>query len=447
MIIVDAALKKREAEDRPIRVGLVGAGAQARAITRTIENSTPGMRLAAIANRTIENAEKVYAEINLASVRCNSTEALDAAIVSGTPAVTSDPFALAQTDGIDAIIEATGSFEYAARAVLAAIEGGKHIILVNAELDGTIGPILKKKADAAGVIYTAADGDQPGVTMNLVRFLEGIGVKPVLCGNIKGLHDPYRTPLTQAGFAEKWGLQPAMVASFADGTKISFEQAIVANGTGMKVAKRGMIGPDFSGGDPYAPLVPLEETIGAFTEHLNSHLANGGPGLVDYVIGARPGPGIFVLGKMDDPAQRHFLSYYKMGTGPYYCFHTPYHLCHFEVPGSVARAVLFGDATLCPKGGPTVGVIALAKKDLEPGELVDKLGGFELYGVLENIEVIRRENLIPIGLAIGATIKRKLAKDTPLTFDDFNIPEGRQIDTLYAEQERVFCTPGPGGTK
>jgi predicted homoserine dehydrogenase-like protein len=447
MIIVDAALKKREAEDRPIRVGLVGAGAQARAITRTIENSTPGMRLAAIANRTIENAEKVYAEIDLASVRCNSTETLDAAIVSRTPAVTSDPFALAQTDGIDAIIEATGSFEYAARAVLAAIEGGKHVILVNAELDGTIGPILKRKADAAGVIYTAADGDQPGVTMNLVRFLKGIGVKPVLCGNIKGLHDPYRTPLTQAGFAEKWGLQPAMVASFADGTKISFEQAIVANGTGMKVAKRGMIGPDFSGGDPYAPLVPLEETIGAFTEHLNSHLANGGPGLVDYVIGARPGPGIFVLGKMDDPAQRHFLSYYKMGAGPYYCFHTPYHLCHFEVPGSVARAVLFGDATLCPKGGPTVGVIALAKKDLEPGELVDKLGGFEVYGVLENIEVIRRENLIPIGLAIGAKINRRIAKDTPLTFDDFDIPEGRLIDDLYAEQESVLCTPEPRRTK
>ena len=446
MIIVDTALKKREAEDRPIQVGLIGAGAQARAITRTINNSTPGMRVAAIANRNIENAEKVYAELDLTSVRCSSTEALNAAIISRTCAVTNDPIALAQSEEIDAIIEATGSLEYAARAVLVAIDGGKHVILVNAELDATIGPILKKKADAAGVIFTSADGDQPGTTMNLVRFLEGVGVKPVLCGNIKGFHSPYRTPLTQAGFAEKWGLQPAMVSSFADGTKLAIEQAVIANGTGMKVAKRGMIGPDFSNGDPTARLVPLDETMVAFTEHLDNHLANGGPGLVDYVIGAQPGPGVFVIGKMEDPAQRHFLSYYKMGPGPYYCFHTPYHLCHFEVPGSVARAVLFADATLCPKGGATVGVIALAKKDLEPGELVDKLGGFEVYGVLENIEAIRREDLIPIGLAIGARIKRKLAKDTPLTFDDLEIPEGRLIDALYAEQERIFA-PGPGGMK
>lgn len=169
--------------------------------------------------------------------------------------MTSDPVLLAQASGIDAIIEATGSMEHAARAALAAIEGGKHLIQVNAELDGTVGPILKKKADLANVVYTAGDGDQPGVMMNLVRFMTGIGVRPVLCGSIKGLYDPYRTPDTQISFAEKWGLQPAMAASFADGTKISFEQTVIANGTGMKVARRGMLGPDFSGGNPDTPLV------------------------------------------------------------------------------------------------------------------------------------------------------------------------------------------------
>src|SRR6185295_13705418 len=116
-----------------------------------------------------------------------------------------------------------------------------------------------------------------------------------------------------------------------------------------------------------------------------------GPGLVDYVVGARPGPGVFVLGTTEDPAQRHFLNLYKLGQGPYYCFYTPYHLCHFEVPTSVARAVLFNDATLAPAGAPTVGVIAMAKKDLSPGETIEEFGGYHVYGVADNMEDIRRQ--------------------------------------------------------
>lgn len=441
MIIVDNALRRREAEGRPIRVGMVGAGVQGKAIARTMEHSTPGMRMSAIANRTIETAELAYTEIGLSPVRCDTLEALEAAIRAGVPAVTEDPALLAAARGLDAIIEATGSMEFAARAVLAAIEGGKHVIQVNAELDGTVGPILKRKADAAGVVYTAGDGDQPGAQMNIVRFVQGIGLEVVLCGNMKGLYDPYRTPATQAGFAAKWGLQPAMVASFADGTKISFEQAVIANGLGFKVARRGMLGPDFSGGDPDKPLVPLPETVDAFTKTLGEHLAAGGPGLVDYVMGAAPGPGVFVLARCDDARQRHFLGYYKMGAGPYYTFYVPYHLCHFEVPGSVARAVLFGDATLAPADGPSVGVIALAKKDLEEGELIQEFGGYELYGMLENMETIREERLLPIGLAVGARMARRVPKDQPLTFADVVMPSGRLIDRLYAEQEQVFARP------
>ena len=154
---------------------------------------------------------------------------------------------LCEADGIDAIIEVTGTIEYAAHLVMCAIAHYKHIILMNAELDGTIGPILKVHADRAGVVLSACDGDQPGVEMNLYRFVKSIGLKPLLCGNIKGLQDPYRNPTTQAGFAQRWGQNPAMVTSFADCTKISFKQAIVANGTGMKVAKRGMLGYDYTG--------------------------------------------------------------------------------------------------------------------------------------------------------------------------------------------------------
>lgn len=434
MIIVDTALAKREAAGKPIRVGMIGAGFQAMGIGLQILKTTPGMQLCAVANRNLEKAAGVFSQAGLVATPCDSQHALESMIAAGRPAITEDAVALARAEGLDAIIEVTGSVEFAAHAVLAALETGKHVVQMNAELDGTIGPILKVKADQAGVIYTFSDGDQPGVQMNLHRFVAGIGVKPVLCGNIKGLHDPYRNPTTQESFAKRWGQKPAMVASFADGTKISFEQAIVANATGMTVARRGMLGPDFSGGDPGAPLTPIEQTVAAFEPHLDPN----GPGIVDYVVGARPGPGVFVLGTLDDPRQKHYLELYKLGPGPYYCFYTPYHLCHFEVPTSVARAVLFDDPVLTPRGGPSVGVIALAKKDLEEGERIGDFGGYEVYGVAENIDAIRRENLLPIGLALGCKLARPVAKDTPLTFDDVIIPEGRLIDRLYAEQEVLF---------
>ncbi|UAW98689.1 hypothetical protein KEM63_01505 [Halopseudomonas nanhaiensis] len=435
MIIVDTALARRQSEGRPIRVGMVGAGFQGSGIALQIMTAVQGMQLCAVANRNIASAVGVYDQLGIQPQRCDTRAELEQAIAEGRYAVTEDAVALAGADGLDAIIEVTGSIEYAAHAVLAALEHGKHVVQMNAELDGTIGPILKTRADSAGVIYTFSDGDQPGVQMNLYRFAAGIGVRPVLCGNIKGLHDPYRNPTTQEAFAKRWGQKPAMVASFADGTKISFEQAIVANGTGMRVARRGMLGPDFSGGDPGAPLVPVEDTVSAFAEHIDP----AGPGLVDYVVGARPGPGVFVLGTIENARQKHYLELYKLGKGPYYCFTTPYHLCHFEVPNSVARAVLFADPVLTPKGGPRVGVIAVAKKDLQPGEVIEEFGGYEVYGVADNMDVVRRDRLLPVGLALGCTLKRAVPKDAPLTFDDVSFPEGRLVDRLYAEQEQLFA--------
>jgi predicted homoserine dehydrogenase-like protein len=254
------------------------------------------------------------------------------------------------------------------------------------------------------------DGDQPGVQMNLYRFVKGIGVTPVLCGNIRGMHDAYRNPTTQQAFAAKWGQQPQRVASFADGTKVSYEQAIVANGTGMRVARRGFIGPDFSGGNPDSPLVPLEKAIEAFADTLDP----ARPGLVDYVIGARPNPGVFVIGRHDDPRHQHYLRLYKLGNGPYYLFYTPYHLCHFEFPTSVARAVLFRDAVLAPAGPPRVGVIAVAKRAIAAGERLDGFGGYATYGVA-------------------------IAKDEPIAMSDVRVPQGRTIDRLYAEQTRHFA--------
>jgi len=239
MIIVDSALQQRQKEGNPVRVGMVGAGFMGRGIALQICNSVPGMKLVAIANRHLDGARRAYAEAGVEKTRAveNITE-INAAIRNGEYTVTADAMLLCQAKGIDAIIEVTGAIDFGAAVVLKAIEHGKHVVIMNAELDGTIGPILKTYADKAGVVLTNADGDQPGVIMNLYRFVKGIGVRPVLCGNIKGLQDPYRNPTTQEGFARKWGQKPHMVTSFADGTKISFEQAIVANATGMRVAKR-----------------------------------------------------------------------------------------------------------------------------------------------------------------------------------------------------------------
>ena len=439
MIIVDRALQQREADGRPIRVGMIGAGFQGHGIARQILLSTPGMRLCAIANRTLHKASSCFAQAGVSSMAVHDRAALAAAVRDGRAAVTDDPVLLAECDGLDAIIEVTGSIEPAAVAILAAIRSNKHVIHMNAEVDGTVGPILKRHADEAGVIYSFSDGDQPGVQMNLLRFVRGIGLRPMLAGNIKGLHDPYRNPETQREFAARWGQNAAMVASFADGTKISFEQAIVANANGFRVARRGMLGPDFSGGDPSAPLVPIEECLPRF----EAVLEDGATGLVDYVVGARPGPGVFVIGTTDDERQRHYLHLYKMGPGPFHVFTTPYHLCHFEVPTSVARAVLFKDAVLAPDGGPTVGVAAIAKTSLQPGTTIDEFGGFHVYGVAENMAAIRDERLLPIGLALGCTVTRPVAKDRPLTFDDVAIPAGRLVDWLYREQEAAFAPPVP----
>lgn len=427
MIIVDRALEERAKAGKPIRVGMIGSGFMGRGVANQIINSVPGMELVAIANRTVATAERAYREAGIDDVRLVDDAAeLDRVIERGVPAITADANAICAAERVDAIIECTGAVEFGANAITAAIEYGKHVVSMNAELDGTVGPLLKVRAEKVGVILTGCDGDQPGVEMNLVRFVRSIGLTPLVCGNIKGLQDPYRNPTTQEGFARRWGQDPAMVTSFADGTKVSFEQAMVANATGMTVAKRGMIGADHTG------------HIDELTERFDVDELRSLGGVVDYVVGAKPGPGIFVLGAHDDPKQRHYLELYKLGTGPLYSFYTPYHLCHFEVPLSVARAVLFADPVIQPLAGPTVEVVATAKTDLAGGRVLDGLGGYDTYGQAERADVTASERLLPMGVAEGCRLLHDVTKDHVLTYDDVVLPEGRLIDQLRAEQVDLF---------
>jgi len=437
VILVDRALEQRRQEGRPVRVGMIGAGFMARGVANQIVNSTPGMELVAIANRTPANAERAYREAGLADLAMVSSAAeLAAAMAARRPAVTDDPLLVARADGIDVLLEVTGAVEYGAHVTLEAIRHGKHVVLMNAELDGTVGPILKTYADEAGVILSACDGDQPGVQANLLRFVQGIGLTPLVAGNIKGLQDPYRTPTTQKAFAERWGQRPSMVTSFADGTKISFEQAIVANGFGLTIEQRGMVGREH------------REHIDTGVRFFDVNRLRALGGVVDYVVGAQPGPGIYVYATHDDPKQRHYLNLYKLGEGPLYSFYVPYHLCHFEVPSALARAVLFHDAVLAPAGGPRVEVIATAKRDLRAGETIDGLGEYMTYGQCETAAVTERDRLLPIGVAEGCVLTRDVAKDAVLRYDDVVVPDGRLIDRLRAEQRARFAGhESPAGAK
>jgi predicted homoserine dehydrogenase-like protein len=422
MILVDTALRAREAEDRPIRVGIIGAGFMAQGLSNQIVNSVAGMRLVAMYNRHLPKAINTCRYAGLEPVEAHAQGAIDAVIESGKTAVTEDAFLIARSPHVDVLVETTGSVEFGAQVILEAFKHGKDVVLLNAEVDATIGPILQTYAAKHGVVLSACEGDEPGVQINLYRWVCGLGLIPRVMGNVKGLQDPYRTPSTQKGFAEKWGQNPAMVTSFADGSKISFEQAIVANATGFVVKSRGM-----SRGLEYRDDVMKIGTLYDLDE-----LRRLG-GIVDYVVGT-PLTKVYCLAEHPDPKQQHYLNLYKMGEGPLYSFFIPYHLVHFEVPNAIARTVLFRDSVAKPIRGPVVEVCAVAKRDLKAGEVLDDYGCYMTYGEAVNADEMSLRRYLPEGLVEGCTVKRAVAKDEVLSYEDVELPKDRLADQLRAEQ-------------
>ena len=427
MIIVDTALQAREKEGRPIRVALIGAGFMSRGLANHIVNTTPGMRLVGVFNRGTQRAVDLCEYAGIKDVASPATQReVDLAIREGKTVATGDAFLLARSSEVDILVDVTGSVEFGAQVAFEAFKHGKDVLLMNAEIDATIGPIMQAYAAKHGVIFSACDGDEPGVQINLYRWVKGLGLTPRVIGNIKGLQDPYRNPTTQKGFAEKWGQNPAMVTSFADGSKISFEQAIVANATGFKVMNRGM-----SRGVDYKDDVMK---IGKLYD-INQVRKFGG--VIDYVVGT-PLTKVYVLAEHPDPKQQHYLSLYKMGDGPLYSFFTPYHLVHFEVPAAIARVVLFRDHLAKPLGGPVVEVCACAKRDLKAGETLDDYGMYMTYGEAVNADEMCSKKYLPEGLVEGCVLKNDIPKDGVITYDDVTLPPGRIADQLRAEQYKHF---------
>ncbi|WPP52037.1 NAD(P)H-dependent oxidoreductase [Catalinimonas niigatensis] len=427
MIIVDKALQFREDIGNPIRVAIMGAGYMSIGIVNQIIRYTPGMEVSVICNRSIEKAINCYQQAGVNQVViCNNERDLDKHILRREAVVTSDPEIVCKANEVDIIVEATGTIEYAAKVVMSAIEHGKPTVLMNAELDATVGPILKYYADRANVMLSGSDGDQPGVIMNLYRFVKNLGFTPLVCGNIKGFLDIHKNPTDMLSFAENMGQNVNMITNFTDGTKIAFEQATVANATGMVVSQRGMNG--FRSNDHIDDLTHLYD--------VDQLKALGG--IVDYAVGAKPGPGVYVYATTEDELSKSYLNYLKLGKGPIYSFYTPYHLCYFEVPNSVARVFHFNDPVLAPIDGPVVEVITTAKTDLKAGQTLDGFGGYTSYGQCENASVCRKENLLPIGLSEGIVLKRDIAKDQAISFDDIVYPENSFMFNLYNEQVKHF---------
>ncbi|MEZ5821246.1 MAG: Gfo/Idh/MocA family oxidoreductase [Xanthobacteraceae bacterium] len=427
MILVDTALKARADQGNPIRVAIVGAGFMSQGLTNQILHSTPGMRVVAVSNRNAGRAADVLRYSGVENVVMAETQRqLDEAILANRPVATEDAMLLARSELVDVVVEATGSVEFGAHVVLEAFKHGKDVVLMNAEIDATIGPILQVYAKKYGVIMSACDGDEPGVQMNLYRWVKGLGLIPRVIGNVKGLQDPYRNPTTQKSFAERWQQNPAMVTSFADGTKISCEQTIVANATGFKVRSRGMSrGLEYRGDVmQIGKLYDIDE------------LRELG-GIVDYVVGT-PLTKVYVLAEHPDPKQQHYLNLYKMGEGPLYSFFVPYHLVHFEVPSAIARVALFRDSLAPPIAGPVVEVCAVAKRDLKAGEVLDGYGMYMTYGEAANVDEMSSGQYLPEGMVEGCKLKRDVKKDAVLTYSDVELPPGRLADRLRAEQYRHF---------
>jgi predicted homoserine dehydrogenase-like protein len=315
--------------------------------------------------------------------------------------------------------------EFGAAVALESIAHGKHTVIVNAELDSTLGPILKTKADAAGVVLTNTDGDEPGVAMTLFRYLQTLGLTPVAAGNIKGMVDYYRNPDTQRAFAERTGQDAWKVTSFADATKLSMETTVLANATGFHVSKRGMNGPACADVKEVGKLLPASDMLDG--------------GIVDYALGAAPHTGAFVVIHEDNPLKQTQLGYYKMGDGPFYVFYTPYHLPHLQIASTIGRAVCFNDPTVAPLGAPRCEVVAVAKRDLKAGERIDGIGGFTVYGLIDNTTTARAMGALPMGLAEGAVLTRDLKRDAVITTADVTMPTERLSDRLWAEQQERFA--------
>lgn len=428
MVSFTQALEDRESRQFPIKVGLVGAGKMGKAIMHQAK-ATKGVKLVAVAEKDRSRAHATLKELGYYGRHLKSSEnpsELSEAIDKGVMALTTNASALIEIPDLDIIIDATGEVEVGAQLGYAAIMARKNFVMMNAEADATIGPILSKLASMAGVIYTGDLGDEPGTIMNyLYEPFTSLGFRVVAAG--KGKNNPlnrHATPETIKGDAEARGLNPVILTSFVDGTKTMVEMTLLSNATGLTPDIRGMHGPT----------AKIEELNQIFKDKTKGGILDS-EGVVDYVIGIAPG--VFIVVDIPDKEVKSNLTYLKVGDNPPYVFYRPYHLPGTETLLTAIWAVHYRRPVINAKGHFS-DAISIAKRDLKVGEVLDGIGGYTCYGSIEKREIVREEGLLPIGLSKGARVKKSIKRDQPITFEDVEVREDLLVYQLWKLQEKTL---------
>ena len=423
-------LEDLERTGRRIRVGMVGAGQMGEGLVVMLER-IPGMEPSVVVDSAPGRAREAFVSAGTPPSQVVETDDADRAIDAlsdGLRVAGSDP-SLAWCSPVDISVEVTGIPEVGAGVARGAIEAGKHVLQMNVETDATVGYALQGMAEKAGVVYTLSGGDEPGAIMGLYDFAASLGFEVISAGKGKNNRlDRTATPETVAEVARMRRMNPKMLSSFVDGTKTMVEMTSLANGIGFSPDVRGMHGPEVTTETLASTYVPAADG-GVLSEGRR----------VDYGRGVAPG--VFVVFTTDHPKLVRDLGYLSMGPGPYYALYRPYHLANLETPISIARAVLYGETTLATPNPPSAETAAFAKRDLRVGETIDDLGGYCVYGMIDNAEIARAEGLLPVGLAPGAVVVSPVRTGEPITYRDVQLDESTEIVSLRRLQNSL--TGGP----
>ncbi|HET6413205.1 MAG TPA: hypothetical protein VFG53_14195 [Anaeromyxobacter sp.] len=424
---IDTKLEEREQAGRPVAVAIVGAGQMGTEIICQI-GEMRGMEVLVVVDLTADRAAAAYglAKKKVEVVRTDDPAEAERAVRAGRRVATTNHRVATRLSTVEAVVDATGLAELGAVLALDAIDHKKHIVMMNVECDVTIGPILRRMAGNAGVVYSWAAGDEPAAILELYRFAHALGFEIVAAG--KGKNNPldhYATPDTERDKAARRKMSARMLCEFVDGSKTAVEMAAVSNATGLVPDVRGMHGARATVADLTRVFVP-EQDGGVLKRK----------GVVDFAIGVHPG--VFLLVTTDNVRIREGLVQRDMGDGPYYTLFRPFHLCSLEVPLTVAHCVLYGESSGHPRDALVSECIAVTKRPLEPGQVLDGIGEFCYRGSIDLAEVARRERLLPLGLAKGCSVRTRVPKDTVLTYDMVDVPGESVLLQLRRIQDQLY---------
>ena len=440
-----AKLLQRQAENRPIRIGLIGAGKFGSMYLAQIPK-TPGVHLVGIADLSPDAARTNLARVGWNPDQLKATT-LDQAVKEGSTCISDDWKSLARHPAIDVVVECTGSPLHAVDHILEAFANGKHVVNVTVEADAFCGPLLATRAQKAGVVYSLAFGDQPALICDLVDWARTCGFPVVAAGRgHKWLpHFSESTPETVWGYygltpeqAARGGLNPKMFNSFLDGSKPSIESTAVSNATGLGVPSNGLLYPPASVEDiPYVTRPISEGGVlerKGMVEVISSLEADGRQ--IPYDIRM----GVWVTVEAESDYIKNCFEEYNAHTDPsgrYFTLYKRWHLIGLEVGVSVASVALRNE----PTGVAThwnADVVATAKRDLRPGELLDGEGGYAVWGKLLPATTSKKMGGLPLGLAHGVKVVRPVAKGQSLSWDDVAMDTTTHAYKIRREMEAGY---------